>query len=248
MAAANPLGGATPFPPAATSGSLLRGVVEPRDAEGAMRILLADDHTLFAEAFKTLVERDAPDASVDVRANLGDAHRAMAGAPYDIVLLDLAMPGMAGHASIAATLKTFPATKLVVISGTAQPEDGRAVIQLGARGFLPKTLSGKVIVAALRLVASGGTYLPAEYAITPPPEAPPPAARPAGLTPKEAEVLRRLATGMSNKEIGRAMGLQEITIKLHVRNIFKKLGVRNRVEAANAVARLPGFGGGTAAK
>jgi DNA-binding NarL/FixJ family response regulator len=213
-----------------------------------MRILLADDHTLFAEAFKTLVERDTPDAGVDIRANLADAHRAMAaGGPYDIVLLDLAMPGMAGHASIAATLKAFPTTKLVVISGTAQPEDARAVIQLGARGFLPKTLSGKVIVAALRLVASGGTYLPAEYAITPSLAAPPPAARPAGLTPKEAEVLRRLATGKSNKEIGRAMGLQEITIKLHVRNIFKKLGVRNRVEAANAVARLPGFGSGTAA-
>jgi DNA-binding NarL/FixJ family response regulator len=213
-----------------------------------MRILLADDHTLFADAFKTLVERDTPDASVDIRANLPDAHRAMAaGQPYDIVLLDLAMPGMAGHASIAGTLKTFPATKLVVISGTAQPEDARAVIQLGARGFLPKTLSGKVIVAALRLVASGGTYLPAEYAIAAAPGAPPPEARPAGLTPKEAEVLRQLAVGKSNKEIGRAMGLQEITIKLHVRNIFKKLGVRNRVEAANAVARLPGFGNGTAA-
>ena len=213
-----------------------------------MRILLADDHTLFAEAFKTLVERDTPDASVDIRANLGEAHRAMgADAAYDIVLLDLAMPGMAGHASIADTLKAFPATKLVVISGTAQPEDARAVMQLGARGFLPKTLSGKVIIAALRLVASGGTYLPAEYAIAQAPGAQPPEARPAGLTPKEAEVLRHLAAGKSNKEIGRAMGLQEITIKLHVRNIFRKLGVRNRVEARNAVARLAHFGGGAAA-
>jgi DNA-binding NarL/FixJ family response regulator len=213
-----------------------------------MRILLADDHTLFAEAFKTLVERDMPDASVDIRPDLGEAHRAMgADAPYDIVLLDLAMPGMAGHAGVAATLKAFPAIKLVVISGTAQPDEARAVMQLGVRGFLPKTLSGKVIVAALRLVASGGTYLPAEYASAPVPGAPSPDARLAGLTSKEADVLRHLAAGKTNKEIGSAMALQEITIKLHVRNIFKKLGVRNRVQATIAMARLPGFGGGAAA-
>jgi DNA-binding NarL/FixJ family response regulator len=142
-----------------------------------------------------------------------------------------------GLASVAGTLKAFPATRLVVISGTAHPEDARAVIQLGARGFLPKTLSGKVIVAALRLVASGGTYLPAEYSSAPPASAATPK-RPDGLTPKQAEVLSNLAAGKSNKEIGRVMGLQEITIKLHVRAIFKKLGVRNRVEAANAMARL----------
>jgi len=214
-----------------------------------LRILLADDHTLFAEAFKTLVERDDAGSTVDIRANLAEAHRALAAATsYDLTLLDLAMPGMDGHAGISRTLAAFPRIPLVIISGTAEPEDARAAIRLGARGFVPKTLTGRVIVAALRLVANGGTYLPPEYAIA---EAQPPAAegrRPAGLTPKEETVLRELAAGRSNKEIGRVMGLQEITIKLHVRNIFRKLGVRNRVEAANAMARLPGFGGKPSAR
>jgi DNA-binding NarL/FixJ family response regulator len=233
-------------PPSVPADSLLQGVVEPREAEGALRILLADDHTLFADAFKTLIERDAPGSSVDIRASLDGAHRLMAaGAHYDIVLLDLAMPGMVGLASVAGTLKAFPATRLVVISGTAQPADARAVIQLGARGFMPKTLSGKVIVAALRLVASGGVYLPAEYAGAPPPAVGPPM-RADGLTARQTEVLAHLASGKSNKEIGRVMGLQEITIKLHVRAIFKKLGVRNRVEAANTVTRLPMSGAGIA--
>jgi DNA-binding NarL/FixJ family response regulator len=236
------------FPADPRSDSLLRGVVEPREAERAMRILLADDHTLFAEAFKTLIERDSAGTTVEIQPDLAGAHAALAAGPsYDLVLLDLTMPGMDGGAGVARTLRAFPGSRVVVISGTADPADARAALQQGARGFLPKTLPGKVIFAALRLVASGGTYLPPEYAIAAaaaPPPAGPGERPPAGLTPREAEVLRWLATGKSNKEIGRALGLQEITIKLHVRNIFRKLGVRNRVEAANAAARLPGLAAG----
>jgi len=201
-----------------------------------MRILLADDHPLFAEALQALIARSLPQASLTAVADLDQAHQVLAGSPpFDLAILDLHMPGANGFAGLETTLKRFPKTPVVVISGAATAADVTKALELGARGFLPKTLPAKVLTAALQVVISGGTYVPAEYAQAEAAEAPPPVA---GLTPRETEVLSLLAAGNSNKEIGRALKLQEITVKLHVRNIFRKLGVRNRVEAANAAARL----------
>jgi two-component system nitrate/nitrite response regulator NarL len=167
------------------------------------------------------------------------AQRALAGpTSFDLAILDLHMPGADGFKGIEKTLAEFPRIPLVVISGAATPDDVKRALELGARGFLPKTLPPKVLTAALQVVVSGGTYVPADYAQGQASAAP--AKTVAGLTPRENEVLTLLATGNSNKEIGRALTLQEITVKLHVRNIFRKLGVRNRVEAANAAAKLRG--------
>jgi DNA-binding NarL/FixJ family response regulator len=202
--------------------------------------LLADDHPLFAEALQTLVERSLPDTALTVVADMAAAHQALkAGPRFDLAILDLHMPGSSGFESIEKTLALFPQTPLVVISGDATATEVRQAIELGARGFLPKTLPPKVLTAALQVVISGGTYVPADYAQSEPATPASPSAI-AGLTPREAEVLALLATGRSNKEIGLALTLQEITVKLHARNIFRKLGVRNRVEAANAAARLSG--------
>jgi two-component system, NarL family, nitrate/nitrite response regulator NarL len=201
-----------------------------------MRILLADDHPLFVEALQALIERSLPGHSLTVVSDLPQAHRALATAPrYDLAILDLHMPGANGFAGIERTLAQFPQTPLVVISGDATPAEVQRALELGARGFLPKTLAPNVMTAALQVLVSGGTYVPAEYA-----QGRSAATEPlvAGLTPRESEVLALLAAGRSNKEIGRELGLQEITIKLHARNIFRKLGVRNRVEATNALARL----------
>ncbi|MBI3706730.1 MAG: response regulator transcription factor [Proteobacteria bacterium] len=213
----------------------MRGV-----GEESIRILLADDHPIFAEALQTLIERSMPASSLTIVGDLAAAHRALAAAPrYDLAILDLHMPGANGFDGIERTLARFPDTKLVVISGAASAADVSRAIGLGAKGFLPKTLPGKVITAALQVVASGGTYVPADYA-QPGRASPPRNAEEAasGLTPRETEVLALLSTGQSNKEIGRALDLQEVTVKLHVRNVFRKLGVRNRVEATNAAVRL----------
>ncbi len=204
-----------------------------------MRILLADDHLLFAEALQTLIERNLPASSLTVVPDLTAAHHALAsGDSYDLAILDLHMPGANGFEGIEQTVARFPTTALMVISGAATAADVSRAIELGAKGFLPKTLSGKVLAAALQVVAAGGTYVPADYAQS----MPAPAAQTAapGLTPRETQVLTQLAAGRANKEIARALDLQEITVKLHVRNIFRKLGVRNRVEASNAAARLLG--------
>jgi len=200
-----------------------------------MRILLADDHPLFAEALETLIHRIIPSTALTVVSDLDSAHRALAGGKrFDLAILDLHMPGAKGFEGVERTLARFPETPVAVISGAASAAEVRRSIELGARGFLPKTLPPKVLAAALQVIASGGTYVPTDYAR-------PAAVKPqtvAGLTPRETEVLALLAAGKSNKEIGRALKLQEITIKLHVRNIFRKLKVRNRVEAANAASDL----------
>ncbi len=204
-----------------------------------MRILLADDHPLFADALRTLIERNLPATELTVVEDLAGAHRSLAKDRFDLAILDLHMPGAPGFDGIRQTLQRFPETPVVVISGAASDADVAQALELGAKGFLPKTLPPKVLAAALQVVASGGTYVPADYAQA----KSAPAKTAAGLTPREAEVIGLLAAGRSNKEIGRALKLQEITVKLHVRNIFRKLGVRNRVEAANAAARLKLTGG-----
>jgi DNA-binding NarL/FixJ family response regulator len=197
-----------------------------------MRILLADDHPLFVEALQILIERSIPGSQIAVVTGLDAARSVLAGPQHiDLAIIDLHMPDSHGFEGIERTLREFPATPILVISGTATPADVSRAIALGAKGFLPKNLPGKVIEAALQVVVSGGTYVPAEYVRASP-------AEPVGtLTPRETQVLTLLAGGQSNKEIGRALDLQEITVKLHVRNIFRKLGVRNRVEAANLLAR-----------
>jgi two-component system nitrate/nitrite response regulator NarL len=203
-----------------------------------MRILLADDHPLFADALRTLIERNLQPAGLTVVGSITATHRALTAGPrYDLAILDLHMPDGNGFEGIKDTLERFKDTPIVVISGAASAGDVRRALQLGARGFLPKTLPSKALAAALQVIISGGTYVPAEYAEESEP-APPASPAPAGLTPRESEVLKLLTVGRANKEIGRELGLQEITIKLHVRNIFRKLGVRNRVEAANAARRL----------
>jgi DNA-binding NarL/FixJ family response regulator len=202
-----------------------------------MRILIADDHPLFTEALQILIKRQIPESSLTIVADLDAAHRALAAADdYDLAILDLYMPGGQGVSGVEQTLSRFPGLKLVVISGAATPAEVSRTLQLGAKGFLPKTLTPSVFAAALQVVASGGTYVPSEYLqVT---EENSPASQQRGLTPRESQVLALVASGHANKEIGRALQLQEITVKLHLRNIFRKLGVRNRVEAAIAAQRL----------
>jgi two-component system, NarL family, nitrate/nitrite response regulator NarL len=216
----------------------LRQCADVAHGGDAMRILLADDHPLYADALRTLVERTIPAADLTVVGDLQAADRALAATgPYDLAILDLQMPGGSGTAGIERLLSRYPETPLVVISGAAAAGEISRLIRLGVRGFLPKSLPNKVVAAALQLVLSGGTYMPPDYAQAMRP-VPPPGGGVGGLTPRETEVLALLAAGRSNKEIGRALALQEITVKLHVRNIFRKLHVRNRVQAANAATRL----------
>ncbi|HXZ00719.1 MAG TPA: response regulator transcription factor [Stellaceae bacterium] len=205
-----------------------------------MRAIVADDHPLYREAVRLRLERLFPAADVAEVAAVDELLQlgARMEARLDLVLLDLHMPGMAGAEGIGRVIAAFPGSPVVMMSGLAESADVQEAIRAGARGFLPKTMAPDLFAAALSLVIGGGTYLPAEVL------QPQPTTVAAGtrsllhvLTPREQQVLVRLATGAPNKEIGRDLGLAEVTVKLHVRQILKKIDARNRSEAAAIATR-----------
>lgn len=195
-----------------------------------MKILLADDQELVRDAIAAILRNEA-DFAVDVASTLNVAlEKAGKSAGYDIILLDYTMPGMNGLEGLAAMKLCRPATSVAILSGTASNAVGVAAIAAGAAGFLPKTMATRTLVSAIRHMAAGEIYAPlamsASHDAT---------ARQLGgalMTPRETEVLRLLCQGKSNKEIGRDLDLQEVTVKLHVKTLYRKIGARNRTHAA----------------
>jgi two-component system, NarL family, nitrate/nitrite response regulator NarL len=197
-------------------------------ASDPVAIVIADDHPLYRDALATLIGREAGFRLAAVAATFEETLAALQGEPIEAAVIDLHMPGMGGPDGIARLRAAAPATRLVVVSGDAEPATVRGVIAAGAHGFVPKTFAPGSLIAAIRLVLSGVTYLPAELA------APAAEAAPAGgaqLTPRELEVLTQLARGASHKEIARALDLAEVTVKLHTRRIVTKLKAKNRSAA-----------------
>ena len=196
-----------------------------------MRIVIADDHPLYLDAVRQQVGRAFPDAEVHVACSLDGVLDLLAAARADLVMLDFAMPGMDGVAGIRRVVEAADGTPVMVMSGVAYDTDVRACIEAGARGFVPKTLEGGLFVAAVTMVARGGSFVPAEVmALAPLP--PSPAIVPDAFSERERAVLRMVAGGSSNKEIARAFELQEVTVKFYLTRIFQKMGVKNRSHAA----------------
>jgi two-component system, NarL family, nitrate/nitrite response regulator NarL len=156
-------------------------------------------------------------------------------ASTDLIILDLAMPGMNGTAGLEQMRARHPNIPVVVLSGRTGREDIMGALNRGANGYLPKTLSGKAMLAALRLVLSGETYVPSIFMEE--------RSRSGGrvgsgaapgldaLTERERDVLDFLCQGKSNKEIARDLAIREVTVKVHVGNIMRKLGASNRTQA-----------------
>ncbi|WP_207476614.1 response regulator [Arenibaculum pallidiluteum] len=199
-----------------------------------MRVLLADDHNLVRDALKSYIERLEPSAEVLTADSLGAAVEiADTGTALDLVILDLKMPGMNGLQGLARMREKVGQVPVVLMSGGATQEEVRGALDIGAKGFLPKTLTGPALVSAIKLILAGERFVPfdAFEAQAEEPDGP----GPEGMTPltqREREVLGYLEKGWSNKEIARALDLQEVTIKLHIRGICRKLGAKNRTQAA----------------
>jgi len=208
------------------------------------RILVADDHPLYREAVSAQVRRLYPHAAVDETASLDEALALVEGtnAAFDLFLFDIQMPGMS-EAAVRRIVADFPSTPIAVMSGIANTDVIRAHIRAGARGFVPKTATGEHFARAIQLLLAGGTSVPVDILQAPEGRDARNGAAPwlAQLTPRELEVLKATARGLSNKEIGREMNLAEVTVKLHLRSIFRKIGARSRADAA-VIATKAGIG------
>jgi two-component system nitrate/nitrite response regulator NarL len=197
-----------------------------------MRILLADDHNMVRDALKSYIERLEPEAQIISADSFDTALEAVdRGGEFALIILDLRMPGMDGLDGLRRMRQRLPDVPIVIMSGGATHEDVRNAIDLGAQGFLPKTLTGPALVSAIRLIMAGEKFVPFG-AIDAPAGDPGDSESHAPLTQREREVLQYLEKGWSNKEIARALELQEVTIKLYIRGICRKLGAKNRTQAA----------------
>jgi DNA-binding NarL/FixJ family response regulator len=204
-----------------------------------MNILLIDDHALFREGLKFLLRSLDAALEVDEAGDCAKALEHAARRTYNLVLLDLKMPGVAGLDALAALRDAIPAAPLVVLSGEDNPGVVRAAIERGAMGFIPKSSTPEVLIQALRLVLARGVYLPPAVLDAP--------AEPAtaesdkalrGLTPRQMDVLHCVIQGKSNKVIARELDVSEGTVKAHLSSVLRALGARSRTEAVYAAAKL----------
>jgi DNA-binding NarL/FixJ family response regulator len=193
--------------------------------------LIADDHDLFIDLLATHIGRTWSDSPVYKATDVDGALRKLEAHPeIDIALLDVVMPGMNGLEGLSRIKSARPDLPVALLSG----QSDRAVIEeglrMGAAGFVPKTISGDALIQAIRLMKSGEVYVP--YALmSRAPEAPAAPAEDDTLSTRETQVLDGLWRGLSNKEIARELDLQEVTVKLHLRRLYRKFECRNRTEA-----------------
>jgi NarL family two-component system response regulator LiaR len=202
-----------------------------------IRVVIADDHRVVRDGLSYLLGQE-PD--VEVVGEAGDGQQAVdvvAATRPDVLLLDLYMPGLDGHAVLAAlSALDGRAHRPAVVVLTSATDDDHLVraVQAGATGFLLKTAPADQVIAAIRDAAAGTAILSPELLtrFTRALRRPPPADPLRPLSPREREVLLLIARGRSNREIARDLSIGEQTVKTHVRGILAKLGLQDRVQAA----------------
>jgi DNA-binding NarL/FixJ family response regulator len=205
-----------------------------------MKILLADDHALFREGARYLLRQlDEAVQVLEAESCCAAIAHADAHDDIDLALLDLHMPGMDGIDCVVQFQQAHPSVPVVVLSGSESRLSVQAVLDVGALGYIPKSSSSQVMLSAIRLVLSGGVYLPPlllnqDTLLV---DAVDDALPPCSLTERQMDVLRLLAAGKPNKLIARELGLGEGTIKVHLAGIFRAFGVNNRTEAVMAAQR-----------
>lgn len=236
-----------------------------------MKVLLVDDHPLILAALQSVIQGLGDDVTVVGVATAEAARSALRDdQSFDLVLLDLSLGEVDGFEVLTELRATWPAVPVVVVSASERSSDVIRAIDLGAMGFVPKRSSNEALFEALRLVMSGGLYVPpsmlgietpsraevdtvpavmrrvAEHA-QPEPHQKQVSLESIGLTPRQTEVLALLLQGLPNKLIARQLNVSVETVKDHVAAVLRALNVSSRTQAVLAVSQMTqGHGGFTA--
>jgi len=208
-------------------------------ADGSLRIVFADDHRLVREALAPFIQRLAPTVRLDEASTVDEAISLLENnTQCDLILLDLNMPGMDGFEGFNRLQHVAPDTPIAVLSGSIDPSDVSQALAHGAAGYIPKTTAGTTLVNALQIILAGEIYVPpalmTAQAVRGGGAAGTRETRTVPLAERQMDVLKALAEGLTNKEIARRLGIAEITVKVHLQSIYRKLGVSNRTEALAA--------------
>ena len=212
--------------------------------EGTVRILVVDDHTLFRRGLTALLSRDPQFQVVGDAADAGEAQRRAQALQPDVILLDNHLPGVNGVDALPALREAAPSARVLMLTVSEDEQDLAAALRGGACGYLLKTIEGDALATAIRRAMRGESVVAEEMtgklvaafhaASTTAAQAAAvePAAPGSELSPRELEILRLIARGDSNKEIGRELGIAESTVKVHVQHLLRKLKLSSRVQAA----------------
>ena len=186
-----------------------------------MRILLADDHDLYREGVQLLLQQLENIVFFEA-CNRTEIEDILNKQLLDILLLDLDMPGIKNASSVREICNFNPKIAVIVMSGNDNVQSIQACFDAGAAGFIPKSSSTNVMLSAIRIVYAGGKYVPPKiYDYQPT----------FSLTPRQKEIFYLMTEGQTNKQIAGTLSIAESTVKQHITDLFRKLGVSNRVEA-----------------
>ncbi len=198
-------------------------------------ILIVDDHPLVRDALRSVLEGSLSDVIYSEAGDFNTALDFVSKSDFDLILLDLKLPGVEGLSALISLRTHTPTTPIVVVSHIEDNETVQSALRCGASGFIPKSTSREVISQAIQLVLSGGVFVPQQlidYGAT---ETNDDAFT---LTKRQSAVLEYVLLGYSNKQIAHELQISEWTVKSHVAAIFRVLKVRNRVEAVLAAKQL----------
>ena len=228
----------------------------PHTPNKTVRILVVDDHSLFRRGLTALLARDPGLLVIGDAADAGQAQRKAQELQPDLILLDNHLPGVNGVDALPALREAAPNAVILMLTVSEDEEDLAAALRGGAAGYLLKTIEGDALTQAIDRAMQGDSVVSPEMMsklvaayrgatrLQPASSTPNPAglaplapvdridAGVASLSPRELDVLRGIARGASNKEIGRDHGIAETTVKIHVQHVLRKLNVSSRVHAA----------------
>lgn len=203
----------------------------------SIRILLVDDHKLFRRGLAALLRAEADFEIVGEAADGVEGIKQAAALKPDVILLDLHMPGITGIDALGSLRELLPDIRVLMLTVSEDGADLLAALRAGADGYLLKNIDGEFLTESIRRAHHGESVVSAEMmgklveGVREPAQ-PPQAAGLALLSPRERELLGHIAVGASNKEIARALGVAESTVKIHVQHILRKLKLSSRVQVA----------------